>query len=42
MFGFIKKIFIILLTSIVNASNDTKCALLVHCASALHHSTYSY
>ena len=28
MFGFIKKIFIILLTGLVNASNHTKCVFL--------------
>ena len=28
MFGIIKKMFIVLLTSIVNASNHTKCVLL--------------
>ena len=28
MFGLIKKIYIGLLTGIVNASNDTKCVLL--------------
>ena len=28
MFGFINKIFIVLLTSLVNASNDAKCVSL--------------
>ena len=28
MFGIIKKMFIVLLTSIVNASNNTKCVFL--------------
>ena len=40
MFGFIKRMYIALLTSIVNASNHTKCVALSN--KKMQDSTYSY
>ena len=41
MFGIIKKVFIVLLTSIVNASNHTKCVSLIQPTLNLYPNEYS-